>query len=62
MKTISEIRASFWASYPEFKKEYRTKKRQNDYKTDIRCAFVDYIDNLQRNGDISEKLAHRATL
>lgn len=30
--------------------------------TDIRCAFVDYVDMLQKDGLISEKLASRVTL
>jgi len=62
MKTQTEIRNSFWESYPEFKTERRSKKRQNDYKTDIRVSFVDYVDSLQKSGVITEKLAFRATL
>jgi len=62
MKTQIEIRNSFWESYPEFKTERRSRKRQNDYKTDIRVSFVDYVDSLQKSGVITEKLAFRATL
>ena len=40
----------------------RKHKRQNDYPTDTRCAFVDYVDALQKSGEISEALAARATL
>jgi hypothetical protein len=62
MKTIKEVRVSFWDSYPEFKKEYRKTKRQNEYNTDIRVSFVDYVDFLSKNHSITEKLARRVTL
>jgi len=32
------------------------------YVTDTRCAFVDYIDMLHRNGQISDALAQNITL
>jgi len=62
MKTITEVRSSFWANHPEFKSEFRKKLRQNDYSTDIRCAFVDYVDFLHRDGVICDKLAYKVTL
>ncbi len=62
MKTITEVRNAFWAVHTEFKSNFRKTYRQDQYKTDIRCAFVDYVDSLQKNGDISEKLARRVTL
>jgi len=62
MKTQKEVRQLFWDSFPEFKPEYRSRKRQNEYSTDIRCTFVQFVDSLKRNGDISEKLAYRVTL
>ena len=62
MKTIKEVREAFWESVPQFQKYYRVKKRQNDYFTDIRCTFVDFVDNLARDNKISEKLAQRVTL
>ena len=61
-KTITEIRNAFWDINPEFQPERRSRKRQNDYRTDIRCSFVDFVDSLQRDGQISEKLAYRVTL
>lgn len=30
--------------------------------TDIRCSFVEYVDLLQKDGTITEKLASRVTL
>ena len=62
MKTQKEVRKAFWDSFPQFKSEYRANKRQNEYHTDIRCSFVDFVDCLQRNGQISDKLAERVTL
>lgn len=62
MKTQKEVRKLFWESFPEFKPEYRTRKRQNDYRTDIRCAFVNFVDDLQRNGDITQTQASNYTL
>jgi len=79
MKTQTQIRASFWNAFPEFKKEYKradvkqfggmaptlkryVEKRQNDYCTDIRCAFCDYVDSLCKNGVITQELAESVTL
>jgi hypothetical protein len=62
MKTITEVRNAFWDVHREFKSEFRKTYRQDQYKTDIRCAFVDYVDSLRKNGGISEKLARRVTL
>ena len=66
LTTQAEVRAKFWdyieAFYPELKTEYRRYKRQNEYCTDIRCMFVDYVDSLMKDGIISEKLADKVTL
>jgi hypothetical protein len=61
MKTISEIRAAFWEAHPQFAHLYRS-WRQNQYPADVRCAFVDFVDQLARSGEITSKLAFRATL
>lgn len=60
--TIAQIREAFWEAHPEFKSEYRTRKRQNDYKADIRQAFVFWLDSIHKNGQISDKLVKNATL
>lgn len=62
MKTQTEVRDSFWDSFPEFQSERRKGKRQNEYRTDIRVAFCDYVESLARSGQISGGLAHRVTL
>lgn len=66
IKTITEVRRSFWDMLRQFNPilaaEYRTGKRQNAYITDIRVLFVDYVDQLHRSGEISDKLAQKVTL
>lgn len=62
MKTQKQVRESFWNAFPEFKSEYKKTYTQNQYRCDIRCYFVNYVDNLAKNGEISEKLAQRVTL
>lgn len=53
-----QLRAEFWRSYPNLS----CRRVGADYPTDTRVAFVDFVDALERNGEISEKLAERATL
>ena len=62
MTTQKQVRESFWNAFPEFKSEYKKTYTQNQYRTDIRCSFVDYVDSLAKNGEISEKLAQKVTL
>ncbi len=59
----TQIRDAFWSVYcVEGKpREYRGKS-QNQLPTDVRCAFVDFVDNLARDQQISEALAQRVTL
>jgi len=64
MTTQKQIRAAFWATFPNLSRvkipDYAGTGRM--YTTDTRCTFADYVDELQRDGEISEALAHRATL
>ena len=62
MKTFEEIRKNFWDSHPEFDEEYNPSLEQNDYCADIRCAFVEHIDHLSKNGEITEEQAYNITL
>lgn len=66
IKTQSQVRENFWEFLreinPGLAAKFRRHKRQNDYPTDIRVNFVDYVDNLRRNGQITEALATRVTL
>ena len=68
MRTIKDVRQGFWDCNPMawtremIEKARRSRKRQNDYPVDIRVAFVDYVDYLEKDGQISEALASRVTL
>ncbi len=62
IKSQSAVRAAFWDNHPQYAVEWRRGKRQNQYRTDIRCAFVDFVDSLHRNGEISDRLAQGVTL
>jgi len=65
LTTQAQVRRSFWdcTQYDEAeeKRQKRT-SREKDYRTDVRCAFVDYVDSLRRDEVISEALAFRVTL
>ena len=62
--TLKELRKMFWGEIatPEMRAEYRIRKTQNDYSTDIRCAWVDFIDWAFKSGIITEKQSNNATL
>ena len=62
--TQKQIRAAFWQAFPHL-----SRRKITDYTgtgkmhtTDTRCAFVDFIDALERSGQIKPDLADRATL
>lgn len=61
--TQRRVRSAFWHEHCNIFQQPMPRKLSNgDYPTDIRCAFVDYVDGLQKSGAISEALAHRVTL
>jgi len=66
LKTITQVRESFWSflkeTNPELASQRRSRKSQNDYCVDIRVTFIAYAEDLRRDGQISEKLASRVTL
>jgi hypothetical protein len=59
--TQKQVRAAFWQEHPTASREI-VKGFERCYVCDTRCAFVDFVDMLARNGDISEDLAARVTL
>lgn len=66
--TYKQVRDSFFELY-NYKREYIKDKKgyyrpkdQNEYVTDIRCAFVDYIDSLFKSGEITESQSNNITL
>lgn len=69
MTNQKQIRAAFWEAFPDLpRRRYRYSPNRSDktaelvFPIDTRCAFVDFVDQLQRDGIISEALADRATL
>ena len=66
MTNQKQLRAAFWLDHPSLDQEARAdgtrSKSQNHQCTDIRVAFCDYVDMLERSGQITEALAFRATL
>jgi len=62
MTTITQLRESFWECFPEFASQYRKTWRQNQYNATIRTAWVEYVDSMHKEGQISDNLARRATL
>jgi hypothetical protein len=71
LTTQRQIRAAFWdaARRGQFGRLNVTPKRITNYSgngkmhnTDTRCAFVDFVDSLSKNGSISSELANRVTL
>lgn len=64
--TQRQIRAAFWESHPQheahaLKWQIKTAP-QNRHNAETREAYVEFVDSLARNGEISEELANRATL
>jgi len=62
--TQKQLRREFWQTFPHLPRKKITNYSGNGkmYPTDTRCAFVDWLDMLSKNGDISQELAERATL
>jgi hypothetical protein len=62
--TQKQIRAAFWEAFPDLPRRKITNYSGDGkmYPTDTRCAFVDFLDALNKNGQVSDKLADRATL
>jgi hypothetical protein len=64
--TQTEIRCRFWQAFPHLAEQAREagiiSKRQNHHCATVRCSFVDFVDALHRDGQISDALANRATL
>ena len=63
--TLKELRKAFWHEANLTRDElleYETRKTQNDYSTDIRCKWCDFVEVARRNGWITEAQANRATL
>ncbi len=61
--TQKQLREYFWETGgKQFSLDYKKSSRQNDYSATVRCEWVIFVDFMQKSGQISEKLAFRATL
>jgi len=65
--TQKQVRSAFWETFDGLPGISRRQIRDYSgtgkmHNTDTRCAFVDYVDSLARDGQISEALAQRVTL
>lgn len=67
--TQRQVRKAFWAAHkglpnitPRRIRMYGLGTSRDTHNTDTRCAFVDFVDCLSKNSDISEALAQRVTL
>ncbi len=62
--TQREIRRHFWRDHPAAQRRMIPNYSGTGkmHATDTRCAFVDYLDMLAKDGAISADLADRATL
>mgnify|MGYP001603775092 CR=1 FL=1 len=62
--TQKEVRSLFWMMFPDLPRRWITDYRGTGkmYTTDTRCAFVDFVDGLQKDGVLAEGLADRGTL
>jgi hypothetical protein len=54
----------FWEEHPDLpnKRTVDFGTGRKHYPTDTRCAFVEFVDYLHRNGDISDQVAQKVTL
>lgn len=60
-----QLRRLFWQQHPELAHLHRRTVKCGDhcdYPTDVRVSFVDWLDRLHRDEQVSDRLAYRATL
>ncbi len=71
LTTQRQVRMAFWDAWRagQFLGVHVTPKRITDYSghgkmynTDTRCAFCDFVDGLNKDGQLAEGLADRVTL
>ena len=62
--TQKQIRAAFWEAHPDLPRRKITNYAGTGkmHQTDTRCAFCDFVDALNKDGQISDALANRVTL
>lgn len=62
--TQRELRRVFWAQHPGLPRRRILNYSGNGtmYPTDTRVAFVEWLDAMQKAGEVNQALAERATL
>lgn len=63
--TQNQLRAAFWEAHPDLKQARTVRGRilpQNSQPATTRSAWCEYVDHMQKAGEISAALADRATL
>ncbi len=55
-----DLRNEFWIRHPQFKR--RGNLSQTSYHADIRIAWCDFVEQMVRDGGISEDFAKTVTL
>lgn len=60
--TFKQIRDMFFECHPQYQSERRYRKPQKEYSTNCRCAFVDFVDSIHKDGMITDKQAFWITL
>lgn len=58
--TQKDLRNRFWHAHPELRRV--AGRTQNDYPTDVRLIWCDFVEYMHRCGLITDKMAGRATL
>ena len=59
--TQAQVRSASWQGNKHLK-HFVKSKIQNEYNATIRTEFVEFVDMLEKNDHISEKLANEVTL
>ena len=60
--TQRQLRKEFWATFPGLSNRLIGLQGNRHYVADTRMTFVDFVDAMAKNNEISESLAFRATL
>lgn len=60
--TFKQVRDMFFDTFSMYQSERKRGKKQSDFTCDCRTAFCDYVDNLHKDGRISDKQAFNITL
>ena len=62
--TQKELRRAFWEQHPHLPRRKIKNYSGNGtmYPTDTRCAWVNWLDCMKKDGQISDSLAYRSKL